>query len=81
MNDYLALFTEPLLVVGLAKDVLKMLVAFVFVFLVLRLFDIVSGVRFRASFDRIEFDGKALSIYYGLRFFGACYLAGTVMAL
>lgn len=66
------------ILVGQALSMVKIFFAFAFLFLILRSFDAIAGVRFVAAFDRIEADAKALAIYMGLRFVGAAYLVAMV---
>lgn len=56
------------------------LLALVALFFLLRWFDQLSGKTFKNAYSRIQDDAKALAIYYGLRFLGACLLLGQLLS-
>jgi len=56
------------------------LLALLGLFLLLRLFDKLSGHSFNTAYSRINDNAQALAVYYGLRFMGACLLLGQLLS-
>lgn len=54
--------------------------AFVLMWLVLKMLDRASGRPFKRSFEVINDEARALGIYYGLRFLGACIFFGLAFS-
>jgi len=46
---------------------------------VLRTFDASSEIDFKKAFDKVEEDGKAVALYYGLRFIGVAGMVAFVI--
>jgi hypothetical protein len=54
-------------------------VALIIMVLFLRWFDKLVGINFKASFTKVLEDGKAFSIYIGLRFIGISILISSII--
>ena len=50
-------------------------------FVLLRFFDKLLNVDFKAAFNRIEQNPKAMSHYYGLRFLGTSIAIGLIVCV
>lgn len=80
-NEELLAVMQEMLVAGSVNRIVFALLALVMIWLLLRLFDRMSGVKFkRVMHERISTDAAASAWYFGLRFVGACYLVGSVIS-
>lgn len=70
-----------LFLVKIAMAFTAICVLFIGMFFLLRLFDVLLGVNFKEAFNKIEEDGKALALYYGLRNLGASIAIGLVVCI
>ncbi len=53
--------------------------ALVVAVIALRMFDKLIGINFKESFKKVEQDGKAFSLYIGLRFVGIAIIIGSII--
>lgn len=66
-----------IMVSALLYRLVKISLAFLLLFFILRSFDLISARRFQSSFDNMLESSIASAIYYGLRFVGAAYLVAS----
>lgn len=70
-----------LFMLKLGMGLVAFIVFLLYQFLLLRFFDKLLNVDFKAAFDLIETDPKAMSHYYGLRFLGTCIALGLIVCV
>ena len=73
--------TRTLFGVGLAIDLVRLVVGVIAAFLILRLLDVVCGINFKQEFSDItSSDALATAVYFGARILALFIFTGTVMA-
>lgn len=70
-----------LFMLKLGMGLVAFIVFLLYQFILLRFFDKLLNVDFKAAFDLIETDPKAMSHYYGLRFLGTCIALGLIVCV
>lgn len=70
-----------LFMLKLGMGLVAFIVFLLYQFLLLRFFDKLLNVDFKAAFDLIETDPKAMSHYYGLRFLGTSIALGLIVCV
>ena len=70
---------QQLLIVSTLQTLIMAVFAVLLVWLLLRLLDRISGYKFTLFLEEIRHEPMALSVYFGLRFVGACLLVGLAI--
>lgn len=65
----------------IAIGAIGLFILFTAMFLMLRVFDLIGGVKFKQVLDTLHTDSKALAIYFGLRWLGCSIAVGLVVCI
>lgn len=70
---------DLLIIISAGLKLLYALLAVLIVWQIVRLLRASTDRQVRATLDLIDSDAKAAAIYWGLTFFGICYLVGQAI--
>lgn len=68
-----------LFITKLSLAIFSLVILYIAMFGVLRLFDKALGIDFKEAFNTIETDSRAMALYYGLRILGVSLAVGLVI--
>lgn len=68
-----------LFITKLSLAIFSLVILYMSMFGVLRLFDKALGIDFKEAFNTIETDSRAMALYYGLRILGVSLAVGLVI--